>query len=297
MSMIDWVDSVKLPKVITQLQNTPLILSTRIKRIVSKEDKELITEYDYDNQNRPKKEKTKDSTGNIKSTVYKYDYNGNIIFQSDEVLELITPELADASFAMFIIGQGSTKELEYGIRLYHYDSLNRLIEATANGDKTTYLYDGMDRRVQKTVNGAYTNYLYNGDKIILEKAGNKTTTRNIYGSSLIAREDNQDKAYYSYNGHGDVVGLYVNTIQRAEYNYNAFGIIKEEKYYDSDGNEVNKSLINTPYRYNSYRYDEETGNYFLNARYYNPSIGRFISEDSYRGNRVRNELKPLYLLL
>ncbi|QOR35930.1 RHS repeat-associated core domain-containing protein [Clostridium sp. 'deep sea'] len=80
-----------------------------------------------------------------------------------------------------------------------------------------------------------------------------------------------------------MVGLYVNTVQRAEYSYNPFGIIKEEKYYDSNGNEVNKSLINTPYRYNSYRYDEETGNYYLNARYYNPSIGRFISEDSCRG--------------
>ncbi len=41
--------------------------------------------------------------------------------------------------------------------------------------------------------------------------------------------------------------------------------------------------INNPYRYSGYYYDEETDNYYLMARYYNPVIARFISEDTYRG--------------
>lgn len=39
-----------------------------------------------------------------------------------------------------------------------------------------------------------------------------------------------------------------------------------------------------PYRYAGYRYDESTGMYYLMARYYDPSIGRFITEDTYKGH-------------
>ncbi len=38
---------------------------------------------------------------------------------------------------------------------------------------------------------------------------------------------------------------------------------------------------NNPYRYAGYRYDEETGIYYLNARYYDPKIARFLTEDTY----------------
>ncbi|MCM1126201.1 MAG: RHS repeat-associated core domain-containing protein [Lachnospiraceae bacterium] len=32
------------------------------------------------------------------------------------------------------------------------------------------------------------------------------------------------------------------------------------------------------------QYDQETGQYYLRARYYNPTVGRFIQEDTYRGD-------------
>jgi len=38
--------------------------------------------------------------------------------------------------------------------------------------------------------------------------------------------------------------------------------------------------VNNPYRYRSYRYDTETGLYYLQSRYYNPDMGRFINADS-----------------
>ena len=34
---------------------------------------------------------------------------------------------------------------------------------------------------------------------------------------------------------------------------------------------------NNPFRYRGYVYDEETGFYYLQSRYYNPEVGRFIS--------------------
>jgi RHS repeat-associated protein len=46
-----------------------------------------------------------------------------------------------------------------------------------------------------------------------------------------------------------------------------------------------------PYRYASYRYDENTGLYYLMARYYNPNVGRFITRDTFHGFQT----KPLSL--
>ena len=58
----------------------------------------------------------------------------------------------------------------------------------------------------------------------------------------------------------------------ATYDYDAFG-----NHIGSTGSVVN------PYRYAGYRWDEETGLYYLNARYYLPSVGRFISRDAFHG--------------
>ena len=37
--------------------------------------------------------------------------------------------------------------------------------------------------------------------------------------------------------------------------------------------------VNNPFRYRGYYYDNETGLYYLNSRYYDPEIGRFINAD------------------
>ena len=39
-----------------------------------------------------------------------------------------------------------------------------------------------------------------------------------------------------------------------------------------------------PYRYRGYRYDSEISMYYLNSRYYNPEVGRFINADDVFGN-------------
>ena len=78
--------------------------------------------------------------------------------------------------------------------------------------------------------------------------------------------------YYTFNAHGDVVGLMNESNQLAKsYDYDAFGIEKNPS--DEDSN---------PFRYCGEYYDVETGTYYLRARYYDPWIGRFTSEDSVR---------------
>jgi RHS repeat-associated protein len=77
-----------------------------------------------------------------------------------------------------------------------------------------------------------------------------------------------------YNGHGDVTALVdgANTVQ-ATYYYDAFGVHKEQT-----------GTADNPYRYSGYTFDEESGLYYLNARFYDPELARFMQEDTYRGD-------------
>lgn len=79
--------------------------------------------------------------------------------------------------------------------------------------------------------------------------------------------------YYVLNAQGDVVRI-VNSSRSvvASYTYDPWG-----KIISSSGTLAD---IN-PLRYRGYYYDAETGFYYLQSRYYDPEIGRFINADSY----------------
>ena len=80
--------------------------------------------------------------------------------------------------------------------------------------------------------------------------------------------------YYMYNGHGDVTAL-----------INAAGTIAASYYYDAFGNILSQTgSANNNITYAGYQYDSETGLYYLNARYYDSKIARFLSEDTYTGD-------------
>ena len=98
--------------------------------------------------------------------------------------------------------------------------------------------------------------------------------RNVYGTSLISREAGGETYTYHYNGHGDVTAL---TDQN--------GTSVAGYYYDAFGKEMEKTgEADNPFRYSGYEYDEETELYYLKSRFYSASIGRFMQEDTYRGD-------------
>lgn len=94
----------------------------------------------------------------------------------------------------------------------------------------------------------------------------------INGINLIAIQG-QDTLYYIYNGHGDVVAI-----------ADGEGAITNQYDYDIFGNVIlsTEGHRNTR-KYAGYYYDEETGHYYLNARYYDPKTARFITQDTYKG--------------
>lgn len=119
----------------------------------------------------------------------------------------------------------------------------------------------------------------------------KGTSLNLQGISgniiASAREDNAKESYYYYQK--DAAGSTSNVRDASgksvvSYQYTDFGettIGGNQDFY----NEI---------CYNGAVYDKSTGLYYMNARYYDPEDGRFISRDSYRGNPSNPSTLHLY---
>ncbi len=67
----------------------------------------------------------------------------------------------------------------------------------------------------------------------------------------------------------------------AAYVYDAWGKLLNINYLDEENSEHNKIVNANPLRYRGYYYDNETGYYYLQSRYYDPELCRFISADSF----------------
>ena len=84
---------------------------------------------------------------------------------------------------------------------------------------------------------------------------------------------------YEKNMFGDIVAVYdVSTgLKLISYTYDVWGTCTKTTYYNSGDT---TSAINNPYRYRGYYYDEDLCMYYLQSRYYDPVVCRFISPDS-----------------
>ncbi len=259
------------------------------------------TIYKYDASNRLQKEVYRD-----KIIEYTYDNNGNLLYQETNSTEAAAETRSDpwepepgqpvSGAAVFLVIPASAAT-ESAISLpdlagavsgcavtgsaitYRYDNFNRLISYENGSITAQYAYDGEDYRIRKTVSDAAgtkeTRYFYEGNQVAYEAdASGNLTAHNVYGTTLISRRVDGKNYYYLYNAHGDVVMLIdaMDGSIAATYDYDAFGTLI------SQTSEADNSI-----RYAGYQYDLETGLYYVNARDYNSTTGRFITEDTYIG--------------
>ena len=97
--------------------------------------------------------------------------------------------------------------------------------------------------------------------------------------------------YYILNVQGDVIGLLnANGAIAAKYTYDPWGKVTVQS---SNGTANTSSAfignIN-PLRYRGYYYDNDTGLYYLQSRYYDPAIGRFINADAFASTDTKDLL-------
>lgn len=167
--------------------------------------------------------------------------------------------------------------------LYVYNAENRLVRATVQSGNNVsveeYKYDYAGNRIAKSSEGEYTKYLLdiNGELTYVLAEMNFDNTEKCYytrGDELISHESDGKKSYYVYDGHGSVRAL-----------ADESGKVTDKYVYDAFGNLISSvGSTKNDFLFCGEQFDPVTGLYYLRARYMNPSVGRFITMDSYEGS-------------
>ncbi len=156
---------------------------------------------------------------------------------------------------------------------YSYDPENRLLSATGSST-TTYANDPRGRRATKVSGGTTTNFLDDGDDEIAEYDGTGALLRRFVPGPAIDEPIAEVTAsgtyeYFHSDHHGSVIAMSASS-----------GSLTEGPFlYDSYGNSTCSGAGGVPFRYTGQYLDPETCLYYYRARYYSPTMGRFLQVD------------------
>lgn len=158
-----------------------------------------------------------------------------------------------------------------GTWTFGYSVENMLTSATKTGTSASFVYDPFLRQTQKTVGSTKTKYNYSGSQLMEEYNGttNALLRRYVYAgdNEPIIQMDSVGTLTYLHHDHlGSVIAQ-----------ANAAGVVTNKYLYSPFGQSA--SLTGTTIGYTGQRYDSETGLYHYKARYYNPTINRFLQPD------------------
>ena len=153
------------------------------------------------------------------------------------------------------------------------------ITSSSGASIASYEYDASGLRISKnTTSGGTVYYVYDeSSNLIFEKHSDYTLAFYYDGNGIRTHftkksDSGFETYYYRYNLQGDIIALLNNAgTVVAEYNYTAYG-----KPIGTVGEIGNLN----PFRYRGYYYDNETGFYYLQSRYYDPNTTRFINADA-----------------
>lgn len=173
--------------------------------------------------------------------------------------------------------------LTAGGRHFTWERGRILTQITDGADKTySYTYDENGIRTGKTVNGVTTRFTTKNGVVVSQTDG-KNTLYFQYDSfgTPIGFLYNGTQYFYLTNQMGDVVGI-IDTAGNliAEYIYDDWGRLSKIQTANDTKKEKELAEAN-PLRYRGYYYDNETGYYYLQSRYYDPFTSRFINADSF----------------
>ena len=285
------------------IQTTPLVQSItqngqnfsytydNVGNITSVTHNGLTTTYEYDSLGQLTRVNDPHAG---KSTMYLYDCGGNMTGYLSAPYTL-APTLEGVNETVFYTyGDSNWKDkvTAIGGKAITYDAIGNpltydgwtftwkagrmLASMVKNGTNAQFTYDHNGMRIRKIVNGVTTNYTLNGKNVVHMTQGSHDLHffYDAQGKPGMVTYNDVDY-FYVYNLQGDVVALIdANGTQVVEYGYDAWG-------YPISKTGSLAATIGTlnPFRYRGYVYDEETGLYYLQNRYYSPNWKRFINVD------------------
>jgi RHS repeat-associated protein len=236
----------------------------------------ITSNYTYD----PIYELTQVAQGNTTTESYSYDPVGNRLSSlglspynyntSNELTS--TPS---TSYSYDSNGNLTSETNSSGTSTYAWDYENQMTSATLpnNGGIISFNYDPFGRRIEKVSPTTTSIFAYDGGNLVETViASGGEVARYTQGQNIdepLAMERSSTVDYYDADGLGSITSLTASN-----------GTVAQSYTYDSFGNTTNStgSLTNF-FRYTAREFDTETNLYYYRARYYDPSVGRFLSED------------------
>ena len=264
--------------------------------IISVSDGTYTTTYEYDDANQLTRENNQ-AAG--KTWVWTYDDAGNILTKTeyayttnaDPGTAISSPntytypegtnvwgDLLTAYNGVTISYDANGNPLSDGTWSYTWER-GRQLKSMTNGSTTwTFTYDASGMRTKRT-NGTTTySYVYNGSSLSKMTVGSNVLyfTYDAAGSPATVTYNNV-VYYYATNLQGDVLAI-VNSsgTEVVRYTYDAWG-----KLLTTTGSLASTLGAYNPLRYRGYVYDRELGLYYLQSRYYDPDLCRFLNADAY----------------
>ena len=160
---------------------------------------------------------------------------------------------------------------------YSYDAFNRQTAVeTFDGNIQINRYDAEGLRAEMEENGRLAAFIFNPAKEVVTETEDRTVLRYIRGSELIARNTDAVRTYYHYAS--DEMGSITHVTDEE-------GNILNRYEYDAWGNlTAEEEQVANRFKYTGEQFDAITQQYYLRARFYNPSLARFMQEDTYRGD-------------
>ena len=248
--------------------------------------------------------KEKDNKDANKSYTYTYDSRGNLLSKKTYAFTLGTLGTVQST-ASYGYATDSWKDrlTSYNGQTITYDSIGnpltynngsaytftwegRQMQSASKGNQTySYTYNSDGLRASKTVGNTTYHYYWNSGKLIAMTYDDHymifTYTESGTPFSVTCYDAYLDREYeclYITNLQGDVVGIYdaAKSSMVISYTYDAWGRLVGKDGTSSDYAQLE---MNNPLLYRGYQYDYETGFYYLQSRYYDPTVGRFLNSD------------------
>ena len=284
----------------------------------------LYTEYAYDGDKNLTDLKTMLGQEVLVDNHYCYDHNGNRTerqqpggttrYTYDSVNQLTQIEYPTYTEQLYYdkAGNRSRRITDGTQEEYRYDPANHLTEYTRGGETTTFTYDKAgnltaDDRARYTYDlfnrtekvetfdghiqinhydaeglrsgieedGRLVQFIFRGQEVVTQLEEEKGMSRYIRGYDLIASDADCARTYYHYAS--DELGSITHVVAGED--------ILNRYEYDAWGNlTLCEETVENRFKFNGQQYDPISQQYYLRARYYNPVIGRFTQEDTYRGD-------------
>lgn len=179
-------------------------------------------------------------------------------------------QFGTATYGFDLDGQTTAKTDAQGMTTYQWDARGRMIRATLpNGQVITYGYDPLGRRASRTEGGVNTTFLYDGADVVMDIGSDASMVDYLNGAGIdekLRQTKSGSNLYFTEDLIGSTTGL-----------LDAGGNVVEKMQYEAFGASAGTAL--TRYGYTGREQDSATRLIYYRARWYDPQLGRFLSED------------------